>query len=199
VGTAYFDLDGVLIDSALTVRLAYADAGVTAPDDILAHEGSDWLVRAVGGDRARAYAAHDAKNRSYLLRVRTGGAPVLPAFEVAQRLNDEGWYLGLITAAPHGAARALRTYVAEARLAVWPFAVEHENIRTPDKMRVLRTAAAVAHRLNDDEPAACTGVYVDDQDKLISLHPCWSFVHYTRQDAATLYKQITEAPACSCA
>ena len=171
---AIFDLDGVLIDSEAYVRDAYAQAGVTAPENVLSYEGIQWLT---SGDPVEIRAR---KNVAYLncLRDHTDLlARVLPPFSVACTLEDKyDIRTGLYTGAPVGTLAILKE-----RLPAWPFRVTADGVRTPTKMALITTLYRGLGQ---------PGVYIDDQARFIELPPGWTFIHYTGQSASELLNEV---------
>jgi beta-phosphoglucomutase-like phosphatase (HAD superfamily) len=185
-----FDADGVLIDSGPAIRAAYRIAieahyveatgvadrtvigSITVPDDVLPLEGIDWLGPQTWPKLARGI--RELKNREYLSILREGGAPFLPAMETAIELRKNGHECWLTTGAPRGTIDVLRC-----RNTWWPFTVAVDQIRTPDRMGLLRRAHM-------------PGVYVDDQSRLVDLPLGWHFVCYNGQDADQLFAEITK-------
>lgn len=167
-----FDLDGVLVDTAGVIRWAYAQAGVRPPENILATEGTDWVARQLGvppvDDQVTKVRA--IKHSWYLTGLRF--APTLPGLSVAGRLRFEGHTVGVLTGAPRGTIDVMKSTYPW-----WCFDPSIDSIRTPAKMELL-------DKLNP------TGVYVDDQERLVDVPPGWRFVRYVGQSEDELYKQV---------
>lgn len=171
-----FDLDGVIIDSASVVRMAYERAGANPPNNILGQEGTGWLEDQLGPEFApKVYAR---KNEIYRELIQRGQAPLLSGFYTAQKLMTQGYYVMLLTGAPTGTIDAMKRWVG---VHSWPFDGAWDNTRTPEKMILMRKLAL----------SGKTGVYIDDQDRFIDTPVSWKFIHYTQQNAETLYKDIT--------
>jgi hypothetical protein len=163
---AVFDLDGVLIDSKRIVIDAYRDAGVEAPENILACEGVEW------GQVTQHQRA--IKNVCYVNRIGAEMITWLPPLQVAGILKElSNWMTVVMSGAPSGTLSVLRK-----RSTAWPFRYGYDGLKTPDKMR--KIAGYVGMR----------GVYVDDNDRFIDLPDDWRFVHYTGQLAEELLKEI---------
>lgn len=165
-----FDMDGVLIDSAALVRDSYRRIGIEPPHDILAQEGVRWLDTQVS--TLSVATVKERKSVHYVRGLREGRAPLLPAFGTACRLAREGHEVWVMTGAPEGSLEALQESVDE-----WPFELGAENIRTPQKMKFL---AAWPN----------TGIYVDDQERLIDLPDGWVFLRYDGYDEQTTYDKV---------
>lgn len=170
-----FDLDGVLVDSQSIVIEAYKRAGVKAPDDVFAREGTHWLQEYFKGDTQRAGEAHHAKNIAYLDYI--GDAPKLPPFDVARDLTFHGHVIGVLTGAPIGTMYRLQRWDDQWR----SFTINYEGNRFGNKEPRLR---ALSHML----PAA-RKVYVDDRTS-VQVPDDWHFIHYDGQSAVELNKQI---------
>jgi hypothetical protein len=173
---AVFDLDGVLIDSKRIVIDAYRDAGVEAPDNILACEGVEW--------GQVTHHQRTIKNIRYVTRIGTETITWLPPLQVAGILKELGnWMTIVMSGAPHGTLSVLRK-----RSVAWPFRYGYDGLKTPDKMRKIASYATVT--LPGRSCADVRGVYVDDNDRFISLPGGWRFIHYTGQPAEELLKEI---------
>jgi hypothetical protein len=168
-----FDVDGCLIDSEELIAKAYRWAHVVPPDHILEYEGINWLGER-GYTTQETAAAKFRKNTYYLHLLSRDDVPTLPPYVVAQRLRNEEHLCHAYTGAPRGTISTLRS-----RLPRWPFRFALDDVTTPERMAMLRTKYDV------------TGVYIDDQKRLVDLPPGWRFVHYTGQDANELYREIT--------
>ena len=104
-----FDLDGVLIDTAKTIRHAYVQAGVQPPEDILAQEGTDWVAHQlhVAPDNSQVIRVKALKHSWYLRGLRT--APSLPPLKTAGQLRIMGHHVGVLTGAPRGTIDVMKT------------------------------------------------------------------------------------------
>jgi phosphoglycolate phosphatase-like HAD superfamily hydrolase len=181
-----FDLDGVVIDTGQVIARCYEAAGVTPPDNILAHENSDWLLRQCAGLRARERASEirRQKNIFYQNMIRAGVVDWLPGAFVASELNQEGHRVHLLSGAPSGTISLVKerwSYTFPHR--PWPFSLITDGMRTPDKMKTIALLA---------RSSRSRGVYVDDQDKFIDLPEGWGFVHVTDElnHVGRLYAKI---------
>ena len=173
---ALFDLDGTLINSRQTIIDAYGLANITAPTDILEQAETGWLEAMVGTELAPQIRAE--KNEHYLRLLQSGHAPLLPSFQTAQSLRQDGNFVGLMTGAPKGSVKALcRSELM--RHQVWPFVSVTEAASTERKMQQLSY-------LGDH------GVYIDDQARLVNgnIPDGWTFIHYVGQDSDTLLKEV---------
>jgi phosphoglycolate phosphatase-like HAD superfamily hydrolase len=168
-----FDLDGVLLDTADIITVAYMRAGVDPPHNILECEGTNWLAGQVQGDELTRVRRH--KNEFYLDMLRRFEAAHMPAFTTVWDLLDRGYRLHVLTGAPSGAIEALREgYYGESN---WPFTSAFDGVTTPEKMKLLA-------RLGDG------GVYIDDQARLVDVPDGWRFIHYTGQSADELLRLV---------
>lgn len=169
-----FDLDGVLIDSSRLIRMAYRLAGVDPPHDILAQEGVPWIAQQVGINRVPFVKREKAAY--YLTGIREGIATTTEAYIAACALR---WThnVGVMSGAPPGTLRLLRIHQCSAN---WPFAIQHDNVRTEQKMKLIRVLGG-------------NGVYIDDQQHDIDLPPGWSFIHYTGQGRYELIEEVDRA------
>lgn len=162
-----FDLDGCLIDSRELILRSYRDVCVDPPDDVLAYEGVNWLGDTYTVDEIVSIKRR--KNARYLRHLTNDALPLLPALAVANRLSAEGCRCDVFTNAPNGTIEILKR-----RLVSWPFLLAVDGISTPARMRLLPQS----------------GVYVDDQDRLVNLPDRWCFVRYTTQTETQLYEEI---------
>lgn len=181
-----FDVDGCLIDSQELIRQSYHEAGITAPENVLAYEGVDWLhnavfarygeyvvdVHAVMAARRETASIHNRKNENYLWHLARDELRTLPAYDVAVRLRQDGHHCYAYTGAPVGTLAVL-----EARLFKWPFSNGIDGITTSQRMRDLSVTSV-------------TGVYLDDQTRFVDVPAGWRFVHVTDQGADQLYEKI---------
>lgn len=182
-----FDLDGVVIDTGQVIARCYEAAGVTPPDNILAHENSDWLLRQLGtGASVRLQVAEvrRCKNIFYQNMIRAGVVDWLPGAFVAAELNQEGHRVHLLSGAPSGTISLVKerwhhTFPHRP----WPFSLVTDGMRTPDKMKTIALLA---------QSSRSRGVYVDDQDRFIDLPEDWGFVHVTEEldNVGRLYTKI---------
>jgi hypothetical protein len=164
-----FDLDGCLIDSAELIRASYRSAGVDPPGNILACEGSDWLLQQVGIRRVNT--VRRAKDAAYQQGLRDRKFAWLPPYYAARRLRL--FEPAVLSGAPVGSIDIVASSQWQ-----WPFTMSKDGLRTPAKMRLLGELAS-------------EGVYVDDQRRFINLPIGWRFVHYHGQGVAQLYQEIT--------
>lgn len=171
-----FDLDGVLLDSAGAIRYAYIDAGVNPPTNVLEHEGGTWLADEVGLERVDEIKARKAI--VYQNLIASGAVSTLPPFTTAKMLAGSGIHVIVLTGAPAGTINAMKQWLSTND---WPFIGAFDNMKTPIKMLFMRKLLL----------AGKTGVYIDDQNRYIDTPPGWRFIHYTGQDADTLYEEIT--------
>lgn len=170
-----FDLDGVLLDSQDTVLRAYERAGVTAPKDIFAKEGTHWLQKYFKNDERAAIRAHHAKNMAYLDYI--GDAPKLPPFDVARDLPAAGHVIGVLTGAPIGTMYRLQRVDDTWR----SFTYTYEGARFGSKEVHLNNLSNTLPQVRK--------VYVDDRTSVV-MPPDWHFVHYNGQSALELNRQI---------
>jgi phosphoglycolate phosphatase-like HAD superfamily hydrolase len=169
-----FDLDGCLIDTEGLIRQSYRDAGVEPPDNILAHEGTNWLANRYA-DQSEYVACLAHKNQAYLRHLANDPLWILPPYDVAVRLWQGRHDVSLLSGAPVGAINILQNR----RLSpCWPFhTLTRAGVRTPDKMKILTTFTR-------------GGVYVDDQARLVDVPDGWEFIHYRGQTADELYEEL---------
>jgi hypothetical protein len=180
-----FDLDGVLIDTAELIKTAYRNAGVEPPDDILAQEGTGWLLKACGGNETFAADVHNTKNRSYLNRLILDKFDYLPPWHTARMLQNDPYgddhIIGVLTGAPIGTMLSL-TYTSDE----WErFSIQRDGCHTPEKMRVLREYGKVLPQIHK--------VYIDDQPKPADFPEDWTFIHYTMDLPNSLYEKIIKS------
>lgn len=180
----FFDLDGVLLNTADLIKWAYKNAGVEPPDDMLGAENGDWLAAQttkLDGDIARYHAVKAAKNREYVQSVHT--AHPMSGLDAAMRLHVENFEIGIISGSPIGTMRALRNSAPF----VWRrFTSWHEGYRGVYKRKVFFELMNAA----SDQVM----VYVDDQRTCEDVLPTgWRFVHYTGQKPQALYDEIIKA------
>lgn len=168
-----FDLDGCLIDTRDLIINAYTRAGAPPPANILDYEGIDWLADWQDREAIRA-----RKNAYYITKIREGDYVTLPPYSTAVRIYKEGGRCDFLTGAPIGTVEAFH-HAQWQKTWSWPFTEGLDGARTPVKMILLARYSE-------------TGVYVDDQDRLIDLPPGWKFIHYVGQDSNDLYDQIKE-------
>jgi phosphoserine phosphatase len=182
----FFDLDGVLLNTAELIKWAYKNAGVDPPDDMLGAENGDWLAEQTikrDGDIKRYHAVKAAKNREYVQAIHT--AHPLSGLDAAMRLHVENVEIGIISGSPIGTMRALR----RASPIIWRrFTSWHESYNGVYKRKVF--FGLMNTTLNE------IMVYVDDQRTCEDVLPTgWRFVHYTGQRPQTLYDEIIKAGA----
>lgn len=172
-----FDLDGVVIDTGQVIARCYEAAGVTPPDNILAHENSDWLARQLGegpAGRLRESEIRRRKNLFYLNTLRSGVIDWLAGAGAADYLCREGHRVHLLTGAPSGTISVVKELWGLAfPHRPWPFRLATDGMKTPDKMKMIALLAT--------KPSGQRGVYVDDQAKFIDLPEGWKFVHFTTE------------------
>lgn len=171
-----FDLDGCLIDTTELIKQSYQAAGVTPPDDVLNHEGHQWLIDLCARDKLDVEKVHAAKNEHYLAGI-AGEYFIksLPPWDVAEHLRTQGHHVFILSGAPRGTMLRLRHRFESFTNDKWPFVVSIDGMRTADKIRWL-----------DLHPRA--GVYVDDQD--VKVPDDWRFVRYAGQEVSELLQEI---------
>jgi hypothetical protein len=180
VGAVIFDLDGVLIDSYELVLRAYRLAGVVAPDDVLAREGTSWLADSLDGDESAAHRVHALKDVHYLDLVGGESVRYLPPTTIIPQLADHT--LGVLSGSPYGTIATLQARRPDIWYPLCESGVCHDALRTTAKMQLI-AALSLAPRFQH-------GVYVDDQDRFINLPSTWRFIHYRDEPADALYDKI---------
>jgi hypothetical protein len=166
-----WDFDGVIVDSAETIKTCYRETGVAPPDDILSQEHVDWITPQ-GFDRD---IIRQHKNRLYISSLLAGQVHELRAYWTALRLRHLQVTQAVMTGAPFGSLSAFRFNRDEP----WPFTWWLESTSTRKKMEVL-------------EGLSPRGVYIDDQE--CDVPEGWGFIHFTRQMTADkLAKEIHDA------
>lgn len=169
----FFDLDGVVIDSEDLIVRCYRAAGVEAPANVLACEGTSWLADRVG---ALAGTVRSCKDAIYVRAVEVGNAPLLSGARAASVLYDYGLDVHLLTGAPCSVIDALR-----GRITPWPFTVAVGKLSQQQKFDVMRLFKGER-------------VYVDDQPIRVSQSGV-RVVAYRRQPAHELVEEICQRSA----
>lgn len=171
-----FDLDGCLIDTTELIKQSYQAAGVTPPDDVLNHEGHQWLIDQCTRDKKDVDEVYAAKNAHYLSGI-AGDAPVmsLPPWDAAEHLRTQGHHVFILSGAPRGTMLRLRRRFDSFSSGKWPFVISIDGMRTADKVRWLDLHVRA-------------GVYVDDQE--VKVPADWRFVRYSGQGVRELLQEI---------
>lgn len=177
-----FDVDGTLVDTRDLVTKAYADQGVTMPDEAWGQPWYSWLPNTVGS-LSKAIQVHEAKNKSYLKVLTDGDLPVLPATDLAKDLMAEGAVdVGFLTGASDDAVQAILTRLGIDTNLLWGSSMSYD-----DKLDWL--IVNVWKRV----------IYIDDDARLIqhinSIPWCYvRGVHYVGQTLEELKEAIKWTP-----
>jgi len=145
-----FDLDGVILDSELTIKQCYRSAGCMPPDNLFEMEGIPWLEEQVGVENA----AHVKRTKDVFY--------AKAIFDMSVPANDDVWNailhlrrfhpVHLLTGASFLSIDALRSVTRE-----WPFVFA---VGKMTQARKLVTLGLLHGRV----------IYIDDQPVPEGLH-----------------------------
>lgn len=162
-----YDLDGTLLDSRDAVRRAYAEVGVTMPDDAWGRPWQTWC----------GVEPHSRKVVVYDRMLKAGEVSTFPSLDVVREQLARNEHVGILTGASHEAVRAfIRLHdIHGVALLGW-------SMTRPQKKHVLHSL-----RYNGNTPHI---TYIDDEDTASIVPSTGRFVRYTGQTASKLKEDI---------